>query len=414
MRAFFNRIGGVLKANTLFLHDAFWNMVAFMVYICSQQILLLPIMAKLLDSDSYAELILYITIMNAFCNVLGGQIGVTRQLQKQNYGTNAEDEQSDFLLLMIGASFLITICLPIILLALGFDSVSVFFITLTAVVSDFRLYIRYYFRITGTYKHMLIQNVFYLGGIMIGVTLYPLLKIMWLPLLSGEIMGLMFTLLTVPVRIIKPRKTKMFIPTLKRYAGLGSADALTNIITLIDKLLIYPLMGSYSLAVYNSGAATSKIAALVVNPLNEVILVKLSKNKDEGRAKLLKTVILVSIIAIAVIFAALIPAIYLLSFILYRQYLEEICAIILFLSLSCSVGFVSSVLKSFILRYAKPIRITVCYVVNVGLLALFGVIGAKCWGLIGFAGAIALTRVELWMSFVFVLYRCIKEERYEK
>ena len=185
MQTFLNKIFGAIKTNKLFFHDALWNMVAFMVYICSQQILLLPIMAKLLDSESYGDLILYITIMNVFGNVLGGQIGVTHQLQKKIYGTNAEEEHSDFLLLMLGASLLIAICFPIILFVLKFDAVSVIFITITVIISNFRLYIRYHFRITSTYKRMIIQNVFYLAGIVIGLVLYPLVEIMWLPLFAG-------------------------------------------------------------------------------------------------------------------------------------------------------------------------------------------------------------------------------------
>jgi len=414
MQTFLNKIFGAIKTNKLFFHDALWNMVAFMVYICSQQILLLPIMAKLLDSESYGDLILYITIMNVFCNVLGGQIGVTHQLQKKIYGTNAEEEHSDFLLLMLGASLLIAICFPIILFVLKFDAVSVIFITITVIISNFRLYIRYHFRITSTYKRMIIQNVFYLAGIVIGLVLYPLVEIMWLPLFAGEIFGLVFTLFAIPLKIVLPRKTSTFAATLKRYSGLGSADALTNLVTLIDKLLIYPVMGAHSLAVYNSGAATSKIAALIVNPLNEVILVKLSKAKDAGRSKLLKTVILVSIVSCAIIFVVLIPVIYLFSYILYRQYLQEICTIIIFLSLSCAVGFTASILKSFILRYAKPIRITICYLINVCFLAIGGIIGAKFWELAGFACAVTLGSVERWLSFIFVLLKCMKEETYEK
>lgn len=411
MKKFFNKTVKQLKSNKLFFRDAFLNMLAFAIYIFSQQIVLFPIMAKLLDSESYAGMILYITIMNVFCNVLGGQLGVTHQLQRNLYGENTTDESSDFTVLMLGASALIMICFPFIAAILGFDALTNFFITITVLLSNFRLYIRYYFRVCGAFDRMITQNLFYLVGILIGIGLYFLLKVMWLPLLLGEVAGLIYTTLAVPRRIVKPRKTNFFVPTLRRYAGLGSADALTNMVTLIDKLLIYPLLGAYSLAVYNAGTATSKVAALLTNPLNEVILVKLSKGTDNGYSKLIKNVIKVSAMAIAVIFVAMIPIIYLLSYALYRQYLAEICSIILLLSFSCAVGTTSSIMKSFILKYAKPQQITTCYLVNVCLLGVCGVAGAKFFGLIGFASAMAVSRIELWISFVYVLGRCIKDKR---
>ena len=297
MKDIFYKIVSVLKRDRSFMHDAVWNMVAFMVYICSQQVLLLPVMAKLLDSDGYAKLILSITLMNVFCNVLGGQLGVTHQLLKNQYVGQEEYEHSDFLLLMTMASLLITICFPIILLFLKFDIISVIFVTITVLISNFRLYIRYHFRITGNYKYMLFQNLCYLFGIGIGIVLQFAVKIMWLPIVLGELFAGLFTLIVVPVRFAKLQLTENLSSTLKRYSGLGFADALLNLVTMIDKLLIYPLMGAQSLAVYNSGAATSKVAALLVNPLNDVILVKLSKTKDGGRTKILKTVISVSFIA---------------------------------------------------------------------------------------------------------------------
>lgn len=126
MRAFFIKIISTIKTNKLFFRDAFLNTAAFMVYICSQQIILFPIMAKLLDSETYANMIMYITIMNVFCNALGGQLGVTHQLQKNSYGNNTKAENSDFMILMLGASLLIATCFPIIIGILEFDVISIF------------------------------------------------------------------------------------------------------------------------------------------------------------------------------------------------------------------------------------------------------------------------------------------------
>ena len=394
----------------LFFKDAFLNMMAFAIYICSQQIVLLPALAKLLDENSYANVILFITILNVFSNVLGGQLGVTHQLQKYQYDGKREEEKSDFFILMLLSSLLVVICFPIILNILNYKVLSIVFMTITALVSNYRMYIRYLFRLNSTYINTIVQNIVYFIGVCCGLLTFKFIQISWLPLFIGEIFALVYTIFVIPHKIIKIRKSKIFSKTLKRYSGLGLADALTNVVNLIDKLLVFPLLGAYSLAVYNAGTATSKVAALVMNPLNEVILVKLSKAKDKGASSLLRAVITFSFIFSSALFVILIPLIYVLSFILYRQYLDDIKAIIILLSMGCAVGTTSSVMKNFILRFANPKQLGICYLINLVVIVVCGLYGARMYGLLGFAFAMVIGHVELWISFVVVLFRYSNRE----
>lgn len=401
----------VLKKDKLFFKDAFLNTIAFAIYIFSQQIILLPILAKILGEGDYANVILFISILNIFCNVLGGQLGITHQLQKASYEGNEDGEGNDFLILMSVASLLIIILLPIILIYLKLDVFSIVILTITAVISNYRQYIRYYFRIHSSYKKTIIQNICYLIGICIGIIIIKYLKLMWIPLFLGEALALGYTVMVTPNKRNFFHKSIRFEATIKRYAGLGITDVLINAITLVDKILIYPLLGAYSLAVYNAGTATSKVSSLVMNPLNEVILVKLSKAKDRGSSNLIKAVINISLIFSVLLFIILIPLIYGLSYFLYRQYLNDICNIIFLLSLGCAISTASSVMKSFIFRYAKPEQLTICYLLNLIFLMFFGCLGANMFGLFGFALSVVLGRLELLISFIFVLFRyCYSEE----
>lgn len=411
MGSILNKIKSLFKKEKLFFQDAFLNMMAFMIYICSQQIVLLPVLARLLDSDSYANIITFITLMNAFCCFLGSQMGVTHQMQIDSYNGNTKGRDGDFLILMTGASLLITVVCLIVLAALKFDALSVLFLTVAALMSNFRLYIRFYFRVNSQYKHTIFQNLSYLTGIVTGLLLYLLLKWMWLPLFLGESFAFIYTLHVIPITKIKAKRSENFSSTAKRYAGLGSVDALTNTVTLIDKLLIYPLLGSYPLAVYNAGTATSKVTDLVVNPLNEVILVKLSKAKESGSGALWKTIILISLAVIAVLFVVSMPIIYAFTWVLYRQYLADVTSIIFLLALACGVGTTASIMKSFIIRYAKSSRLMLCYVIHIIFLAIGGYFGAKMFGIVGFAASVMLNKIELWVSFVITLRRALKVEK---
>ena len=65
-------------------------------------------------------------------------------------------------------------------------------------------------------------------------------------------------------------------------------------------------------------------------------------------------------------------------------------------------------MKSFILRFAKPKQLTSCYVINLIVLVVLGYLGAKVLDLLGFAISMVLGRIELWVSFVFVLVKYCK------
>ena len=405
MQSLITKTKKIITKDKLFFKDALLNMIAFAIYICAQQIILLPTLAKLLNENSYANVIIFINVLNVFCNVLGGQLGITHQLQKPQYEENNEEDKSDFFILMVLSSLFIIICFPIILSILKYNVASIIFLVITVLISNFRMYIRYLFRVNSTYKNTIFQNVAYLIGVCCGLLAFGFIQISWLPLFLGEIFFFFYTIFVIPKNKIKVHKSVIFNATLRRYGGLASADALTNAVTLIDKLLVYPLLGAYSLAVYNAGTVTSKAAALVMNPLNEVILVKLSKAKDKGASSLLRTVITVSFILSAILFVVIIPIIYVLSFILYKQYLQDIKVIILLLSLGCAIGTTSSLMKSFILRFAKPKQLTICYLINLLVLVVSGLIGAKTLGLLGFAIAMVIGRIELWLSFIIVLVK---------
>lgn len=108
-----NKIKHFIRNNKYFFKDAILNTAAFVIYICAQQIILFPILAKLVNSESYAKIIIFVSLMNVFCNVLGGQLGVTQQLQASVY-VDKDAENDDFMLLMLYASIIIIVLFTVI------------------------------------------------------------------------------------------------------------------------------------------------------------------------------------------------------------------------------------------------------------------------------------------------------------
>lgn len=74
-----------IKKYKNFLSDMILNMIGFGIYIVSQQILLLPILAKLVNDNVYSSFVFYTSILNVICNVTGGELGNVRLIKDSDY-----------------------------------------------------------------------------------------------------------------------------------------------------------------------------------------------------------------------------------------------------------------------------------------------------------------------------------------
>ena len=71
-----------LKKFKNLIKDLFFNTLGFGIYILTQQILLMPIMAKILPDEDFAKTVLYISIFAIITNVLGSELGIVKQVKK--------------------------------------------------------------------------------------------------------------------------------------------------------------------------------------------------------------------------------------------------------------------------------------------------------------------------------------------
>ena len=394
------------KYRNIFI-DIFLNTMAFGLYTLAQQVILLPILAKKVDVEIFASIIILIMVINIISNVFGGQLGVVRQIKDKDYGN--KKDLNDFYILMIVSSILIFFILFFVSNILKYEIQLFIIIALLIIVTNFRFYLRAIFRLENTYTKLIIQNTVYLVGIIVGLVLMNVINMPILPLIIGEVFALVYSIFNIT--IVKPcfQKSDKFSSTFKDYIGLSIASVFTNSVSFVDRILTYPLLGPSSLAVYNAGSTVAKISAFIINPLNDVVLVQLSKSRSQEINNIINIIIKGSLIIILILSILTIPVIYLLSLILYPQFVSKITSIIIYLSVSFSVGIATHIMKSFILTYTKSYKLSIVYAVNLISMAILGWIGAKFYGLEGFAAAILIVRIQTWVLFVYLLKSRKKE-----
>lgn len=398
-----------LKKYKVFLSDMFLNMVGFGIYIVAQQILFLPILAKLVNDDIYSSIVLYISILNVVCNVTGGELGNVRLIRDSEY--KASKVIGDFTRILVIISPIIAIIVFPIFIYLKYSVLGSLLLVLTILMANIRLYATCYYRLEQKYVKVILQNVCYLVGIIISLGIFYFYKNIYLLLLIPELISVIYALKNSDLLKMKLVKTVEIINTVKKFFKLGLVSLLTNLMNYFDKFLIYPMFGATSVAVYYAVNSMTKITSLITNPMSSVILSWVSNSKgSSNKKKIIKMTILANIPVILIVSILTIPLTYIALMILYSQYLTDALMLIIPISIASGIGTAATLIKSVLLKFSNTNKLVISYVVYLIIFMLCGFNLSKNYGLMGFAISNLISKLVLWISFIILLTNAKEEE----
>lgn len=392
----------LLKKYKSFASDMILNMIGFGIYIVSQQIILLPILAKNVDDTIYSSLVLYLSILNLVCNVTGGELGNVRIIRDSEY--KEKKVMGDFSRIMLLIAPIITIITFPILIYLKYSAIGSVFLVLTMIMANIRLYSSCYFRLEQKYIKVIIQNLFYLVGIVVSLFVYKFTSNLYLVMFVPELVSVVYSLINSDILHMGLTKTIEMINTIKKLFQLGFVSLLTNLMSYFDKFLIYPMFGAGLVSVYYAVNSVSKIANLITNPMSNVILswVSNAKNQD-SKKKIIKLTLISNIPILLVVTVVTIPLTYIALRILYSQYMETAKILIIPISITTAFGTASALIKSVLLKYSNTNKLVATYVVYFSIFAVLAYFLSKTIGILGFTIANLISQIILWILFIILL-----------
>ena len=395
-----------------FFSDMILNMIGFGIYIIAQQILLLPILAKIVDDTIYSNIVLYISILNVVCNVTGGELGNVRLVRDSAY--KEKNVHGDFTRILLSISPIITVIVFPILIYLKYSIIGSILYTLTILMANVRLYATCFYRLEKKFNKVIIQNIFYLIGIILSLILFKFIGNIYLLLFIPECVSLIYALKNSDLLIMGLKKTNEMKKTIRKFGGLGFVSLLTNLMNYFDKFLIYPMFGATSVAVYYAVNSMSKIASLITNPMSSVILSWVA-NSDEkkNKKKILKMTLISNIPILLVVTIITIPLTYIALRILYSQYMEDALVLIIPIAITTAFGTAATLIKSVLLKYTNTNKLVVTYIIYFAIFSLLGYNLSKSQGLIGFTVANLIAKIILWGLFIILLIISKKENQEE-
>ena len=391
-----------IKKYKNFFSDMILNMIGFGIYIIAQQILLLPILAKIVDDTVYSNIVLYISILNVVCNVTGGEIGNVRLVRDSAY--KEKNVHGDFTRILLSISPIITVIVFPILIYLKYSIIGSILYTLTILMANVRLYATCFYRLEQKFNKVIIQNIFYLFGIILSLILFKFIGNIYLLLFIPECVSLIYALKNSDLLIMGLKKTNEMKKTIRKFGGLGFVSLLTNLMNYFDKFLIYPMFGATSVAVYYAVNSMSKIASLITNPMSSVILSWVA-NSDEkkNKKKILKMTLISNIPILLVVTIITIPLTYIALRILYSQYMEDALVLIIPIAITTAFGTSATLIKSVLLKYSNTNNLVITYILYFVIFAILGYNLSRFHGLIGFTIANLIAKIILWVLFIILL-----------
>lgn len=389
-----------LKKIQNLIRDLVFNTLGFGIYIATQQILLMPIMAKILPEEDFAKVVLYISVFAIITNVLGSELGIVKQVKKEKIS-----EESDYNRILLQLFPTIILIAIMILAILRFNILEIIMLTITIILGNTRLYSAAHFRANKDFKKIVMQNFLYLVGTAIGLFITYKLKLIAIPMLLAEIMCLIFDISKTDIIKTGISKTKHNKEIWNTFAGFGFISFLINMTTYFDKIIIYPILGENAVNVYYATSSMSKILSLITNPLHGVILSWLKGNDEEFKKKATTVTLKANMPILIITFVLSLPLTYIAVIILYPQYLEDSKKLIIPICVGVAFSTAASIIKAILMKYIESKKLVKMYVIYNVILLVGATIASYYFGITGFAYATAIASTSLWIMFILLLNR---------
>ncbi|MFK5585128.1 lipopolysaccharide biosynthesis protein [Serinicoccus sp. LYQ131] len=373
------------------------NTASFGLYITAQQLLALPIIASSWGAQDFSLTVLYISIYAVVTNVFGEELGNVVAVRRRAYEKGKIPYAGDVGRLLISGLLVVLILTTFVsIFGAGFATHSDHIVYLPAlmVLGLLRTFGLTILRAYGRFDIILALNFIYAIGLTIGLATMQLLgSPLWAFLLADAITTiLLFGLCLRAKKQYTFSTSRLYRDTRKAYWGFAFVALVGNGSVYLDRLIILPLLGATAVATYFAASSLAKTVALLINPLAGVLLSRYaSMPTSAGTTEKRRLLRLTPLVIVAATVAAYVVSRLGVS-VLYPTYAPLADDIYLPASVAAGFTVAATTLRPALMRFFAA-RWLVSSNMGYGLTLLLGVAALLPYGLIGFAWAVAFSRI---------------------
>ena len=387
--------------------DSMLSIIALVLMNLVLQFAVYPFWNRVYGNEVYGKIVYIMSFVNIFGVSVGSAVNYARMAESGKRHSNGSEYLTvafagglfglfiTFLVSFYGKAQM-DMCSSILGGMLCFFTVLRFYADI-----EFRLNINY----RGYFVYYLLVSIGYIAGVVIVrfIGIWPL------ALIFGEIFGLLYVKIKG-----KSLSDKLFChgEYIKENLGAMLLLILTNLISNLifngDRLLLMNIAGAGAVTTYYIASLVGKTMTLITTPLNSVFIGYLIRYKGVFSAKIIKGLFVISSLAIIIFSLLSIPGSYLIVYLLYRNELENVSRYFAIAGLSQVIYFVSNVVTTVLLRFAK---VDYQLVINIAYGIIFFALCIPItyfYGINGFCIAILLVNISRYLLSIYLCYRSAK------
>lgn len=383
-----------MQVNRKFATDFIWSIAALVTMNGVLQLFVYPFLNRQMGETAFGNVLYVLGIVAVFAPSVGLAANNIRLVEgrKKNI-LNGDSLFSMLPLLAVSVVVFFAVCKGYFNGIFDFVSAA-----LLIVLTTLRYYGDVEYRMTLNYKGYFVYYLVLSLGYVIGALLYPFTKSWLLCFLLGE--AAVWLLLVVKGHVYKPlKRSENTASVSKKVLVLATSYLFYNMVLNLDRVLLQHLVDSSTVTVYYVASLLGKTAALLVGPLNGVVIGYLTKGKTKPITKKSFAFVSCGILAAgAVLFAGISIVVPLFVKLLYPDIYADVLAVSTLANLSQIICFASSLLLTIMLTFCS----------EKWQLAIQGVYLVLFWGLslamtkqTGLQGFVAASLVANIMRLVF-------------
>lgn len=362
--------------------DFILNIISNALPVIVLQLVVQPFLASQLGAEENGKFVTTMSLLHFVVILLGSTLHTTRLIAERQY--EEANQVGDF---NIG---LICLCLPCLLFTsigcsiIGFSLTDILFISVLSVIWMVKDYVIVEYRLKINYTRILINNVVWSLGYIIGIFLYKVLPYWYVIILSGTILSFIYTVFSTNILEEPLRRTALLTQTSKSFGILFFTNSMKVFVQNFDRFVIFAMMTGAAVSTYYSASIMGKLISMLSVPIGNVVLSYLVNLKSISRKNYNKITLAVVGIGLLSYVVSVAVSPFLLR-LLYPNWADESMSLIY---LTCGISFfelIRQFISPFILRFCNLHFQLHIYGLYSVLYVIGGIFSLSNYGLYGFA-----------------------------
>ena len=389
-----------------FLKDSALNLCANALPIVCLQLVIFPALARVLNNELYGFTVVVYSLLSLAPGAFGNVLNNLRLIHSSDWDS---DSNASFNILLAISALVSGLILYGYAISSGyFDFIVLMPLILTVILWLMREYGSVAFLIELNYKKILLNSLLmclgYLGGflaVLVGAP-WPII------FLVGQAASVAFLLLGTDIFVVKNRSMQHIKQLTKETAQLSSSVFIGRLSAYCDRVILFPLLGGYAVAVYYAAAITAKLINMCATSLNSVLLSYLAKKTHSPKKEFFS--VLVAGFMLCSIFYGLILVISPgLIELLYPQFLADALPLVPLTAAISLIAVLSSLVGPYVMRFRSISWQIIISIFSIVLYLLGALILLPIYGLVGFCVGALIAEVGRLLIQI-ILFCFIKEK----